>query len=194
LRQEKRRGVFLTCETPIAPWIWMARSMRFCEEKRISALTFPYVCPEPVLVKYSFSLQNGAKDAFPYLCHLRDQRLYDREQLTCARVGIACPVTASHTDDRVLLLASKTLNCQLSGYWHKTRGYFKRSQWLTGTSLSVCVRLYLAKYCIAGRTELVHACCCGCDKHPSLLHFRSALGNVLQDAIHRAAAAAARTA
>jgi hypothetical protein len=101
LRQEKRRGVFLTCETPIAPWIWMARSMRFCEEKRISALTFPYVCPEPVLVKYSFSLQNGAKDAFPYLCHLRDQRLYDREQLTCARVGIACPVTASHTDDRV---------------------------------------------------------------------------------------------
>ena len=100
LRKGKRRGVFLTCETPIAPWIWMARSIRFCKKTHLR-FDFSLCLSGACLGKYSFSLQNGAKDAFPYLCHLRDQRLYDREQLTCARVGIACPVTDSHTDDRV---------------------------------------------------------------------------------------------
>jgi hypothetical protein len=42
-------------------------SCRNAGRKRHSFLSFPYVCPEPVLAKSSFLYKNGAKMAFSYL-------------------------------------------------------------------------------------------------------------------------------
>ena len=43
----------------------------------LSAFPYIYVCPEPVLVKWSFLASNGAKDAFPYLLRHGDRTRID---------------------------------------------------------------------------------------------------------------------
>ena len=60
-----------TAATPILPLRYGSSEKL---QKRVLFECFPYACPEPVLVKRSFSVQNGAKDLHSYPSWSRPNR------------------------------------------------------------------------------------------------------------------------
>jgi hypothetical protein len=65
------------------------------EEKRCFGLSFPYVCPEPVLVKCSFLYVNGSKRS---LLLTEERCIHDA--LIPTTISVACE--AKENDDRVV--------------------------------------------------------------------------------------------
>ena len=111
-----------------------------------SFLSFPYVCPEPVLAKSSFLYQNGAKMAFLSYLHQAGQKHQDRslwklvgvllsirnsQSKIASRWDFPLPSRHSrkvglfaHTAD-CIIIAPKRLKLRLSGSARKSQNGFE---------------------------------------------------------------------
>jgi hypothetical protein len=90
----------LRTDAPISNSVWSIRfcaslssSFARCDKTTAFFLSFPYVCPEPVLVKQWRLVQNDAKTSFAYLvCLLAQLVLHGRRP---AEEAAAC-ICAEH--------------------------------------------------------------------------------------------------